>query len=133
MLVICALINIRKCEINILNFNLFALTDIRKCEIHILNFNLLTIHTPLLYLDFKDTVQFWIFSTAGAQSYRAHLSRHTHLSASVSTERLTQQVSFNQHTQKCTWCKGGATDVVAPVQNAQLLRALRPNKHGASA
>ena len=28
------------------------------------------------------------------------------------------QVSFNQHTQKCTWCKGGATDVVAQVQNA---------------
>ena len=43
------------------------------------------------------------------------------------------EVSFNQHTQKCTLCKGGATDIVAPLQNAQLLRALRPNKHGASA
>ena len=27
---------------------------------------------------------------------------------------------LTKHTQKCTWCKGSATDVVASVQNAQL-------------
>ena len=46
---------------------------------------------------------------------------------------LGEQVSFNQHTQKCTWSKGSATDLVAQVQNEQLLLALRLNKHGASA